>query len=168
MLNTTIDPNKDISKTRQVHVKFFQPLTTELGQKTARCESLWALLPYVEWDRFVTLAGSKSRLRVTLSYLVVIGTDWRGSCKSNYHTIMTTTAPICFGKMVITSNYITEKVNRDTKHDCHNTTEFNNWIRCQNLSYRFWNPPALKDHTRSLVISLTISANVTLNQSFTR
>ena len=28
------------------------------------------LLPYVEWDRFVTLAGSKSGLRVTLSYLV--------------------------------------------------------------------------------------------------
>jgi hypothetical protein len=28
-----------------------------------------ALLPYVEWDRFVTLAGSKSGLRVTLSYL---------------------------------------------------------------------------------------------------
>ena len=27
------------------------------------------LLPYVEWDRFVTLAGSKSGLRVTLSYL---------------------------------------------------------------------------------------------------
>jgi hypothetical protein len=25
--------------------------------------------------------------------LVVIGTDCRGSCKSNYHTIMTTTAP---------------------------------------------------------------------------
>jgi hypothetical protein len=24
---------------------------------------------YVEWDRFVTLAGSKSGLRVTLSYL---------------------------------------------------------------------------------------------------
>ena len=45
-------------------------LTTELGQKTARCESLRALLPYVEWDRFVTLAGSKSGLRVTLSYLV--------------------------------------------------------------------------------------------------
>ena len=45
-------------------------LTTELGQKTARCESLRAPLPYVEWDRFVTLAGSKSGLRVTLSYLV--------------------------------------------------------------------------------------------------
>jgi hypothetical protein len=41
----------------------------ELGQKTARCESLRALFPYVEWDRFVTLAGSKSGLRVTLSYL---------------------------------------------------------------------------------------------------
>jgi hypothetical protein len=33
--------------------------------------SLRALLPYVEWDRFVTLAESKSRLRVTLSYLCV-------------------------------------------------------------------------------------------------
>ena len=32
---------------------FFQPLTTELGQ-------------YVEWDRFVTLAGSKGGLRVTV------------------------------------------------------------------------------------------------------
>ena len=29
------------------------------------------LLHYVEWDRFVTLAGSKSELRVTLSYLHV-------------------------------------------------------------------------------------------------
>jgi hypothetical protein len=38
-------------------------------KKNARCESLRALLPYVEWDRFVTLAGSKSTLRVTLSYL---------------------------------------------------------------------------------------------------
>ena len=28
-----------------------------------------ALLPYVEWDRFITLAGSKSGLSVTLSYL---------------------------------------------------------------------------------------------------
>jgi hypothetical protein len=27
--------------------------------------------------------------------LVVIGTDCIGSCKNNYHTIMTTTAPIC-------------------------------------------------------------------------
>ena len=28
------------------------------------------LLPYVEWDRFVTLAGSKSGLRVTM-YVIV-------------------------------------------------------------------------------------------------
>ena len=29
------------------------------------------LIYYVEWDRIVTLAGSKSGLRVTLSYLLV-------------------------------------------------------------------------------------------------
>ena len=43
--------------------------STELGEKTSRYESLRARLHYVEWDRFVTLAGSKSGLRVTLSYL---------------------------------------------------------------------------------------------------
>ena len=32
--------------------------------------------------------------RVRLSTLVVIGTDCTGSCKSNHHTITTTTAPI--------------------------------------------------------------------------
>ena len=32
----------------------------ELGQKTAWCESLWALLHYVEWDRFVTLNGAQA------------------------------------------------------------------------------------------------------------
>ena len=36
--------------------------------KYARNEN-FNLLHYVEWDRFVTLAGSKSGLRVTLSYL---------------------------------------------------------------------------------------------------
>jgi hypothetical protein len=30
---------------------------------------------------------------VKLTMLVVIGTDWRVSYKSNYYTIMTTTAP---------------------------------------------------------------------------
>ena len=103
---TAIDSNKDISKTRQVHVKsqllnkmsdrkkigsiqisdgykstmdwcsvylapqglpkyiyLSPPLifpTTYKGQKTARCESLRALLAYVEWDRFVTLTGEQS------------------------------------------------------------------------------------------------------------
>jgi hypothetical protein len=37
-------------------------------------------LPYVEWDRFVTLAGSKSGLRVTLSYLVLVHTDHSLRC----------------------------------------------------------------------------------------
>jgi hypothetical protein len=36
----------------------FPTTSTELGQKTARCESLRALLHYVEWDRIVTLAGA--------------------------------------------------------------------------------------------------------------
>jgi hypothetical protein len=37
-----------------------------------------------------------------LTTLVVIGTDYIGSCKSNYHTIMTTTAPTIFkyGKLI--------------------------------------------------------------------
>jgi hypothetical protein len=35
--------------------------STELGQKTARCESLRALLHYVEWDRIVTLAWEQKR-----------------------------------------------------------------------------------------------------------
>jgi hypothetical protein len=47
----------------------FPTTSTELGQQTARCESLRALLHYVKWVRIVTLAGSKSGLRVTLSYL---------------------------------------------------------------------------------------------------
>ena len=36
-------------------------------------ESHRALLLYIEWNPFVTLAGSKSRLRVTLSYLRNLG-----------------------------------------------------------------------------------------------
>ena len=38
-----------------------------------------------------------------LTSLVVIGTDCTGSCKSNYHTITTTTAPNKFGVQVQTS-----------------------------------------------------------------
>ena len=40
--------------------------------KYSRSENV-NLLHYVEWDRFVTLAGSKSGLRVTLSYRRLIG-----------------------------------------------------------------------------------------------
>ena len=55
-----------------------------IRKKTARYESLRALLPYVEWDRFVTIAGSKSGLRVTLSYLC--GYEPR-SCQTKAYTI---------------------------------------------------------------------------------
>jgi len=34
------------------------------------------------------------RVHIELTTLVVIGTDCTGGCKSNYHTITTTTAPI--------------------------------------------------------------------------
>ena len=36
------------------------PTSTELGQKTARCESLRVLLHYVEWDRIITLTGAQA------------------------------------------------------------------------------------------------------------
>ena len=36
----------------------------------------------------------RSRFELTTS--VVIGTDYIGSCKSNYHTITVTTTPECF------------------------------------------------------------------------
>jgi hypothetical protein len=39
---------------------FFPTTSMELGQNTARCESLRALLHYVEWDQFVALAGAKA------------------------------------------------------------------------------------------------------------
>ena len=38
----------------------FPTTSTELGQKTTRCESLRALLHYVEWGRIVILAGAKA------------------------------------------------------------------------------------------------------------
>ena len=38
----------------------FPTTSTELGQKTARCESLRALLHYVEWDRIVTLTKAQA------------------------------------------------------------------------------------------------------------
>ena len=47
----------------------FPTTSTELGQKTARCESLWALLYYVEWDRMVTLTGAQAEGYVIVSKL---------------------------------------------------------------------------------------------------
>ena len=45
-----------------------------------------------------TIAVSGFELaRHNFSAIVVIGTDCTGNCKSNYHTIMTTTTPIFWG-----------------------------------------------------------------------
>ena len=44
-----------------------------------------------------------------LTTLVVIGTDYIGSCKSNYHTITTTMAPVideCDGCDILAVKYI--------------------------------------------------------------
>jgi hypothetical protein len=41
-----------------------------------------------------------------LKTLVVLGTDYTGSCKSNYHTITTTTAPALFWFLMYTWLYI--------------------------------------------------------------
>ena len=54
----------------------FPTTSTELGQKTARCESLGALLHYVEWDRFVTLSaqadwGLRYRIKGLTPYIWV-------------------------------------------------------------------------------------------------
>ena len=53
--------NKALSKYIYLSPPLIFPTTsTELGQKTARCESLRALLHYVEWDRIVTLTGAQA------------------------------------------------------------------------------------------------------------
>jgi hypothetical protein len=41
-----------------------------------------------------------TRVGFELTMLVVIGTDCKGSCKSNYHTIITTTSPLRIGNAV--------------------------------------------------------------------
>jgi len=49
------------------------------------------------WSRHIMLYWvNLAWTRFELTMLVVIGTDCTGSCKSNYHTIMTMMAPICY------------------------------------------------------------------------
>ena len=54
--------------------------TTDLLQVT---DKLYHIMLHIAWAGF------------ELTMLVVIGTDCIGSCENSYHTIMTTTAPIC-------------------------------------------------------------------------
>ena len=60
----------------------------EYPEKTPTCcKSLTYFITYI------CIEYTSSHMGIKLMTLVVIGTDCRGSCKSNYHTIMTTTAP---------------------------------------------------------------------------
>jgi hypothetical protein len=52
--------------------------------------------------------------------LVVIGTDCKGSCKSNYHAIMATTDPNLFDINECVKQIDVSSIN---KTDCHDITE---------------------------------------------
>ena len=53
----------------------------------------WGYFSYIVAISFIGGGNRRSARGFELTTLVVIGTDCIGSCKSNYHTITTTTAP---------------------------------------------------------------------------
>jgi hypothetical protein len=60
-------------------------------EKTTDLSQVTDTLYHIAWNRVhLTMKGFE------LTMLVVIGTHCTGSCKSNYHTITTTTAPTIF------------------------------------------------------------------------
>jgi hypothetical protein len=54
----------------------FPTTSTELGQKTSWCESLRVLLHYVEWDRFVTLAGANANWGLRYRIYIFTRLNW--------------------------------------------------------------------------------------------
>ena len=54
-------------------------------------------------EKTTDLAGTSTWARFELTILVVIGTDYTGSCKSNYHTITTTAVPILYRRTIYAS-----------------------------------------------------------------
>jgi hypothetical protein len=72
--------------------------TTDLPQVTDKLDQIMLYRLHLDWVGF------------ELTTLVVIGTDCIGSYKSNFHTIMTTTAPATNGLLLYfnISRYMTE------------------------------------------------------------
>ena len=65
-----------------------------LGENHRPAASHWQL------DHIMLYRVHLARAGLELTTCVVIGTDWIDSCKSNYHTIMTKTAPIVIVRRV--------------------------------------------------------------------